>query len=307
VDMVMFLRPTESPIVFLQQLGRGLRRSKGKEFLNVLDFIGNYEKAGRTRFLLKGSGHEAEIADGNNEYKDYPDDCFVDFDMRLIDLFQEMDRKHLKVRGLILHEYFRVKEFVGHRPDRMELFTYMDDSVYQLALKNSKDNLFKHYLDFLHENKELTDVETALYNSVGREFLNIIETTNMTKVYKMPALMAFYNGGDVRMEVTKEQLLCAWKEFFGQGTNWKDLDTGLTYEKYKSISDSEHVKKIMQMPVHFLLESGKGFFVEKEGFGLALCEDLRSIVENKAFAAHMGDIIKYRTYDYYQRRYKEKE
>ena len=33
-DMVMFLRPTESLIVFLQQLGRGLRQSKGKEFLN---------------------------------------------------------------------------------------------------------------------------------------------------------------------------------------------------------------------------------------------------------------------------------
>ena len=40
VDMVLFLRPTESPIIFLQQLGRGLRRSKGKEYLNVLDFIG---------------------------------------------------------------------------------------------------------------------------------------------------------------------------------------------------------------------------------------------------------------------------
>lgn len=40
LDMVMFLRPTESPVVFLQQLGRGLRISKGKEYLNVLDFIG---------------------------------------------------------------------------------------------------------------------------------------------------------------------------------------------------------------------------------------------------------------------------
>ena len=54
VDMVMFLRPTESPIVFLQQLGRGLRKCRGKEYLNVLDFIGNYEKAGQTRFLLTG-------------------------------------------------------------------------------------------------------------------------------------------------------------------------------------------------------------------------------------------------------------
>ena len=41
VDMVMFLRPTESPVVFLQQLGSALRRNKGKEKLNVLDFNGN--------------------------------------------------------------------------------------------------------------------------------------------------------------------------------------------------------------------------------------------------------------------------
>lgn len=52
IDMVMFLRHTESPAVFLQQLGRGLRKSRGKEFLNVLDFIGNYEKAGSPRFCL---------------------------------------------------------------------------------------------------------------------------------------------------------------------------------------------------------------------------------------------------------------
>ena len=37
IDLVMFLRPTESPTIFLQQLGRGLRKSKGKEHLIVLD------------------------------------------------------------------------------------------------------------------------------------------------------------------------------------------------------------------------------------------------------------------------------
>ena len=52
VDAVMFLRPTQSGIVFLQQLGRGLRTSKGKEYLNVLDFIGNYKYAGKNISLL---------------------------------------------------------------------------------------------------------------------------------------------------------------------------------------------------------------------------------------------------------------
>ena len=36
------LRPTQSAIVFVQQLGRGLRKAKGKEYLTVIDFIGNY-------------------------------------------------------------------------------------------------------------------------------------------------------------------------------------------------------------------------------------------------------------------------
>ena len=54
IDMVMFLRPTQSPTVFLQQLGRGLRKHKDKKYLNVLDFIGNYKKADLLPFLLSG-------------------------------------------------------------------------------------------------------------------------------------------------------------------------------------------------------------------------------------------------------------
>lgn len=40
IDTILFLRPTESLTIFLQQLGRGLRLSEGKECLTVLDFIG---------------------------------------------------------------------------------------------------------------------------------------------------------------------------------------------------------------------------------------------------------------------------
>ena len=306
VDMVMFLRPTESPIVFLQQLGRGLRRSKGKEYLNVLDFIGNYEKAGRVRFLLTGRTL------GKNEYynpadrSEFPDDCLIDFDMKLIDLFSEMDKKHLKVRDQIRNEYYRVKELLGRIPSRMDLFTYMDDDIYRVAITHSKDNPFKRYLDFRKELGELSEGENILYSGIGREFINLIENTNMSKVYKMPVLMAFYNHGNVRSQVSEEELLDSWKEFFSTGTNWKDLDTGITYEKYCSISDKEHIKKMLQMPVHFLQESGKGFFVKKEGTALALKEDLTDVILQPAFGEQMKDVIEYRAMDYYRRRYEEK-
>ncbi|MGN9078163.1 DEAD/DEAH box helicase family protein [Oliverpabstia intestinalis] len=306
VDMVMFLRPTESPIVFLQQLGRGLRRSKGKEYLNVLDFIGNYEKAGRVRFLLTGRTLEKNEYYNPADRSAFPDDCLIDFDMKLIDLFSEMDKKHLKVRDQIRNEYYRVKEFLGRIPSRMDLFTYMDDDIYRVAITHSKDNPFKRYLDFRKELGELTEEENLLYSGTGREFINLIENTNMSKVYKMPVLMAFYNHGNVRSQVSEEELLDSWKEFFSIGTNWKDLDRGITYEKYCSISDKEHIKKILQMPVHFLQESGKGFFVKKEGTALALKEDLTDVILQPAFGEQMKDVIEYRAMDYYRRRYEEK-
>ena len=304
LDMVMFLRPTESPVVFLQQLGRGLRTFRGKRYLTVLDFIGNYEKAGRVRYYLTGRAASKSRVSNMPAEDEYPDDCLVDFDMRLIDLFEKMERKHRRIQDLIREEYFRVKELLGHRPGRIELFTHMDADVYQMAIDQSKNNIFKKYLDFLHELGELTEDESILYNGIGREFIKLIETTNMSKVYKMPVLMAFYNGGHMRMAVTEEELLLSWKNFFGNGTNWKDLDKNITYEKYRAISDKEHIRKIMQMPVHFLQESGKGFFVKKDGYALALRAELGSVIDNPTFVEQVKDVIEYRTMDYYQRRYR---
>ena len=307
VDMVMFLRPTESPIVFLQQLGRGLRKCRGKEFLTVLDFIGNYEKAGRVRFLLSDRSNQHAGAYNPSDTSAFPDDCLVDFDMKLIDLFAEMDRKHLKLKDQIINEYFRVKELLGRRPDRMDLFTYMDDGIYEIAIAHSKDNPFKKYLEFLKELDEFNQDEEVFYKGIGREFISLLENTSMSKVYKMPVLMAFYNHGNILMEVSAEQLLSSWKEFFSTGTNWKDLDKNMTIQKYNSISDKEHLKKILSMPVHFLLESGKGFFVKKDGVAIGLREELRPLIDNPVMVCQMKDVIDYRAMDYYQRRYRQSQ
>ena len=306
VDMVMFLRPTESPIVFFQQLGRGLRRSAGKEYLNVLDFIGNYEKAGNVRKFLAGKAYSADRMHEFSEKEELPDDCIVDFDMRLIDLFTEMDKKHLKIKEQIVKEYFRIKENLGHRPSRMDLFTYMDDDIYQFTISHPKDNVFKNYLGFLKETGEIDESESFLVDGIAKEFLNVLETTNMTKVYKMPVLMTFYNNGNMRLNVTDEQLLVSWKAFFNQNGNWKDLDKNMSYEKYKSISDKAHLKKILAMPVHFLQESGKGFFVKRDGFAISLKSELERYIGNPTFVEQVKDIVEYRVMDYYQRRYREK-
>lgn len=304
LDMVMFLRPTESPIVFLQQLGRGLRTYRGKEYLNVLDFIGNYEKAGKAPFLLSGGKSSGEKKAYDYQDIEYPDDCIVDFDMRLIDLFKEMDKKTLSMKAQIRQEYYRVKELLdGKTPTRMDLFTYMDDDIYHYCIRHAKENPFRQYLEFLNQLQELSEEEKDLYAGIGREFIATIETTDMQKVYKMPILYSFYNHGNIRMAVTDNEVLESWKEFFNTGTNWKDFPNVNTNDDYKKVTDKQHLSKAKTMPIKFLKASGKGFFVEKEGYALALRDELETIITNEALKEHMRDVLEYRSMEYYRRRY----
>ena len=303
--MVLFLRPTESPVVFLQQLGRGLRKDRGKSYLKVLDFIGNYEKAGRAPFLLAEKSYERGRTGttGTVTEDDFPDDCIVDFDLQLIDLFKQMEQRGMTIRDLIRNEYQHVKEMLGHVPSRMELFSRMDDSVYQLCRRTPKENPFRNYLDFLKRQNDFTPEQEELYRGIGREFINLLEQTSMSKSYKMPILLAFYNDGMVRMEITDDQVLEVWKRFFSNGTNWKDLTGVKTLEDYKEMADKEHLSNAKKNPIHFLTKSGKGFFVAKDGYALALNEQLRSVIRKNSFIEQMGDTIEYRTMEYYRSRY----
>ncbi|WP_075721477.1 DEAD/DEAH box helicase family protein [Roseburia sp. 499] len=307
LDMVMFLRPTESPIVFMQQLGRGLRTYRGKEYLNVLDFIGNYQKAGLAPMLLSGGKSSDEKRAYEYNEMEYPDDCIVDFDMRLVDIFKELDKKSVSIKERIVKEYYRVKDLLGNRvPTRMELFTYMEDEVYQYCMKHAKENPFRRYMDFLNNLHELSEEEERLYSGIGREFISMIETTDMQKVYKMPILYSFYNDGNIKMAVTEEDVLKSWKSFFDTGTNWKDFADNISYEDYKKMTDKQHLSKAKSMPIKYLKASGKGFFIEKEGYALALREDLKDIVQMDALRNQMKDILEYRTMEYYRRRYLER-
>lgn len=309
LDMVMFLRPTESPVVFLQQLGRGLRKEAGKEYLTVLDFMGNYEKAGNAPFLLSGEPYSREAAERKEQKDfDFPLDCVVDFDMRLIDLFKEMAARKETKKKRIRGEYFRIKEFLGGKvPARMDLFTYMEEEIYQLCLKNSKENPFNHYLDFLKELKELTDEEWRLSQGAGWEFLHIVETTSMSKSYKMPILLAFYNDGEIKMGITEEDVYQSCKAFYEKDQNWRDMEKDKNTRDFRSWDKKRYVSEARKNPVHFLKESGSGFFVDREGFVLALRDDLKDVVTEPAFVQHMKDIIDYRTMNYYRQRYEKGE
>jgi superfamily II DNA or RNA helicase len=80
VNTVLFLRPTESLTVFLQQLGRGLRLSEGKECLTVLDYVGqahkNYDFESKFKALIGKSKHSVEHSI-NNGFLNLPKGCYI--------------------------------------------------------------------------------------------------------------------------------------------------------------------------------------------------------------------------------------
>lgn len=83
VDTLLMLRPTESPTLFLQQLGRGLRRSQDKGFCTVLDFVGTHRKEfrfdRRYRALLGGTRRDVERA-VQQGFPFLPAGCYMNLD-----------------------------------------------------------------------------------------------------------------------------------------------------------------------------------------------------------------------------------
>ncbi|MBB6715568.1 DEAD/DEAH box helicase family protein [Clostridium gasigenes] len=307
IDMVMFLRPTQSPTVFLQQLGRGLRKYKDKNYLNVLDFIGNYKKANLIPFLLSGKDYN-KLESKNNGQGDYeyPEECVIDFDFRLVDIFKQQAAREMKIKDRIREEYNIIKAELGHRPSRVEFFTNIDDEVYENIRGNGNLNPLADYMEFLYVNGELTKEEKELYNNRGREFINMIESTSMSKTYKMPVLLAFYNNGDIKMEITEEDIYRSFYEFYHKGSNKVDMLKDKGTKDFESWDKVKYVKLAKTNPVKFLLKTHGDFFIEKEGYVMALRDDLFDVVKDNEFKKHMKDAIELRVATYYKHRFLDK-
>lgn len=308
IDMVMFLRPTQSPTIFLQQLGRGLRKAKDKKCLNVLDFIGNYKKANLVPFLLSGKEYSAAECKKNKQGDyEFPEECIVDFDFRIIDIFKKQAEREMKVKDKIKEQFDIVSDMLGHRPSRVELFTYMDDNVYQnIRSKNKSMDPFKNYLEYIKENDELSYDEEILYNSRGREFINMIETTSMSKTYKMPVLLAFYNDGDIKMEISEDDIYKSFYDFYRKGSNKVDMLKDKSTSDFMSWDKKKYISLAKNNPIKFLIKTHGDFFKEKDNCILALQDDLKELIGSKAFKEHMLDAIDLRVETYYKNRFFKK-
>jgi superfamily II DNA or RNA helicase len=149
VECLLFLRPTESKRIFFQQLGRGLRRSPGKDKVIVLDFIGNFHNAYRIVEYLGLQPEETLVFETLGRLKttkqviNLPLGCQVLFDDRVIDVFanQILDPKRAtrhNIAQILIYLYIRTSQRLGHWASLKEInrMQTLHSDFYKLVFGN---------------------------------------------------------------------------------------------------------------------------------------------------------------------------
>lgn len=143
INQVIMLRPTESPIIFIQQLGRGLRKAEGKEYVVVIDFIGNY----RNNFMIPIalSGDRSYNKDNIRRYvteggRVIPGASTIHFDeISRKKIFQAIDNANFSDIKLIRENYANLKNKLGHIPALADFDKYGEMDVLRIFDNNSLD------------------------------------------------------------------------------------------------------------------------------------------------------------------------
>jgi len=127
INTIMFLRPTESLTVFLQQLGRGLRLYDGKECLTVLDFIGQANKKYRFeekfRALLSDSSRSVQ-GEIKNGFVALPKGCYLQLEKRAAEYILDNIKRSLGNRNAIVQKLATFTEDTGKLLTLENFLTY---------------------------------------------------------------------------------------------------------------------------------------------------------------------------------------
>jgi len=198
IDTILMLRPTESRILFLQQLGRGLRRAVGKEYVAVLDFVGNHRIfLDRVKLLLSFARSHVDLARFLDDPKPLtlPAGCWLNFDLEAINLLRA-----LMPRGLSEVER-AYREFVLTRDRRPMLGEFYRMGYAPSVLRTSHRSWF----DFVASEGQLNEAEKHCLES-GRDWFQKLETTAMVKSFKMILLEALIEADALETGLDLEAL-----------------------------------------------------------------------------------------------------
>ncbi|PWK15972.1 DUF3427 domain-containing protein [Tumebacillus permanentifrigoris] len=169
VNMLLFLRPTDSATIFIQQLGRGLRKAKGKEYVTVLDFIGNYQKSFIVPLALSGQvNHKAFDRDAlrvtlETEFSNLPEGCYVDLEeISRQQILNTLDNVRMDSRQMLTDLYNQFRRDLGYSPELPD-FLYSEQAP-------SLFYFIKKFGSWVQTKKAMKDLNEFDINLLASEF-----------------------------------------------------------------------------------------------------------------------------------------
>lgn len=236
VNQVIMLRPTESPIVFVQQLGRGLRKSEGKEYVVILDFIGNYENNFMIPIAL--SGDRSYNKDNIRRYvmegcRVIPGASTIHFDeISKARIFKAIDQ--IKgIKAIIKKSYRDLKYRLGRIP--MLLDFYENGEIDPLLILDN----YRTYYHFLKS----VDTGQCIGTLMEQECVILEYVSRIVARGKRPQeteiLSQIIENGIVKKEDVRRDI----EVYYGQETSDEDFDAAISNLSGRFVTNKDELDK----------------------------------------------------------------
>ena len=176
INQVLLVRPTESPIIFIQQLGRGLRKYENKEFVVILDFIGNY----RNNFMIPIalSGDRSYDKDKIRKYliegnKIIPGASSINFDeISKKRIYESINNTSFSKVALFKEKYNNLKFKLGKIPSLYD-FAINGEFNPEIILNHNKFDCYHSFLEYVEKDYEavLDEEELATLRFISKKLI----------------------------------------------------------------------------------------------------------------------------------------
>ena len=291
INQVIMLRPTDSPIVFVQQLGRGLRKSPDKEYVVILDFIGNY----RNNFMIPIalSGDRSYNKDNIRRFvlegeKIIPGSSTIHFDeIAKKRIFEAIDSADFTDIKLIKENYINLKNKIGHIPSLLDFDKYGEMDVLRIFDNKSLGSYYKFLTKYEKDYKvRLSKSEEKIIEFISKKL------ANGKRVHELEFLKLILNKND--------KLFNRLEKILDETYNFKLND----YEKNSIINILTN---------NFASGSSRDtykecIFIEKKGNDYSVSSNFRRMLKNNDFRRILSELIEFgisRYNQYYSEKYQD--
>lgn len=274
INQVVLLRPTQSPIVFVQQLGRGLRKSKDKEYVVILDFIGNYKNNFMIPIAL--SGDRSYNKDNIRRYvlegeRIIPGSSTIHFDeISKKQIFASID-KLSGIKTFIKESYKNLKYKLNRTPLLMDFLS--NHEVDPLVILKEYKTYYKllESIDASSIEKPLNDKELTVleyYSSIIANSRRPIETELLNQIINLYTIEPF----DLLNQINSK---------YNTQFNMNHLNSALSNITGNFIKTSAEKDKYTLLNSVILHNDDK----------LSISNDFKNILTNTQFKEYIQDLI----------------